>query len=203
MGLTASPEISLGRQQCGLDSVPYAGTKRIPAGRKGEGPAIGLAKTLEDAGFRMGRLRTGTPPRLRASTIDYTGLGTQPSDTPAAPFSFMNSQVKHEGNFVTCHMTNTNKKAHQYVLGRRWSSGKLVPLMGGADTLEQNFHIQQDATGPRYCPSIESKVRRGMQGGLGTLVAETCCNVFRCCASRTAMNTKCGWSPRAAVSAWI
>jgi tRNA uridine 5-carboxymethylaminomethyl modification enzyme len=94
------------------------GTKRIAAGRKGEGPAIGLAKTLEDAGFRMGRLRTGTPPRLRASTIDYTGLGTQPSDVPAAPFSFMNSQVKHEGNFVTCHMTHTNRQAHQYVLGR-------------------------------------------------------------------------------------
>eukprot|EP00045_Choanoeca_perplexa_P008917 m.84057 g.84057 ORF g.84057 m.84057 type:complete len:647 (+) comp14674_c0_seq1:88-2028(+) len=122
----------------------HIGTKRIPAGRKGEGPAIGLAKTLEDAGFRMGRLRTGTPPRLRASTIDYQGLETQPSDVPAAPFSFMNTRVAHEGNFVTCHMTHTNKQAHQYVL----------------DTQDSNVHIQQDATGPRYCPSIESKVLR-------------------------------------------
>eukprot|EP00730_Choanoeca_flexa_P016320 TRINITY_DN7680_c0_g1_i3.p1 TRINITY_DN7680_c0_g1~~TRINITY_DN7680_c0_g1_i3.p1 ORF type:complete len:643 (+),score=151.34 TRINITY_DN7680_c0_g1_i3:82-2010(+) len=122
----------------------HIGPKRIPAGRKGEGPSVGLARTLEDFGFRMGRLRTGTPPRLLASTIDYTGLVAQPSESPATPFSYLNERVKHEGQFVECHMTHTNAQAHQYVL----------------DTLDQNEHIQQDATGPRYCPSIESKVLR-------------------------------------------
>eukprot|EP00043_Microstomoeca_roanoka_P010997 m.103948 g.103948 ORF g.103948 m.103948 type:complete len:685 (-) comp15059_c1_seq1:133-2187(-) len=123
----------------------HIGMKRIPAGRRGEGPTIGLANTLENVcGFKMGRLRTGTPPRLDGRTIDYSGLIEQKSENPPEPFSYMTEQVAQIDNLVSCHMTYTNPEGHKIVL----------------ETLDQNCHIEEEVVGPRYCPSIESKVLR-------------------------------------------
>ena len=72
-----------------LRGLIHIGEKTIPAGRVGEGPAVGLAETIERLGFRMGRLKTGTPPRLDGKTIDWAGLDRQPGDEPPVPFSFM------------------------------------------------------------------------------------------------------------------
>lgn len=69
------------------------GLEVYPAGRAGDAPAIGLAKTLERIGFQMGRLKTGTPPRIKKSTIDFSNLQEHPGDNPPVPFSFMNSKV--------------------------------------------------------------------------------------------------------------
>ncbi|EGD80823.1 hypothetical protein PTSG_11724 [Salpingoeca rosetta] len=121
------------------------GTQRIPAGRKGEGPTTRLAQVLQDdCQFRMGRLRTGTPPRLHVDSIDFSGMVEQKSEYPPVPFSFLTDQVDQIDNLVSCHMTYTNAEAHAIV----------------HETLHENCHIQEEVTGPRYCPSIESKVLR-------------------------------------------
>ncbi|XP_049855553.1 protein MTO1 homolog, mitochondrial isoform X1 [Schistocerca gregaria] len=116
-----------------------------PAGRIGDAPAIGLAKTLERLGFRMGRLKTGTPPRLDGRTIDFSVCVKQPGDNPPMPFSFMNESVwiKPEDQLF-CYLTFTNEKVNKIIL----------------DNLHVNRHVREEVTGPRYCPSIESKVLR-------------------------------------------
>eukprot|EP00055_Hartaetosiga_balthica_P015906 m.97592 g.97592 ORF g.97592 m.97592 type:complete len:701 (-) comp8990_c0_seq3:2133-4235(-) len=121
------------------------GLSAIPAGRKGEKPTIGLAKTLEEVcKFRMGRMRTGTPPRLDRDSINFSSLIEQQSDFPPTPFSYMTSEVDQINNLVSCFMTNTTSQCHEIVEA----------------TLDQNCHIQEETVGPRYCPSIESKVLR-------------------------------------------
>ncbi|EDQ91263.1 uncharacterized protein MONBRDRAFT_15339 [Monosiga brevicollis MX1] len=127
-----------------LRGVINIGAYFTPAGRKGEGPSVGLAQTLETFGFKLGRLRTGTPPRIKKSTVCFDGLLEQPSDYPATPFSYLNERVALEDSFIQCHLTHTNSAAHQLV----------------HDTLHENNHVRQDALGPRYCPSIESKANR-------------------------------------------
>lgn len=77
------------------------GTKTFPAGRKGDEPATGLAKTLEEHGFGLARLKTGTPPRLDARTCDFSQLQEQHSDTPPVPFSYLNTKVANEANLVS------------------------------------------------------------------------------------------------------
>ncbi|XP_064612818.1 protein MTO1 homolog, mitochondrial-like [Liolophura sinensis] len=121
------------------------GLKRYPSGRMGDGPSVGLAKTLENAGFKMGRLKTGTPPRLDGATIDFSRLTSDSGDIPPQPFSFMNDRVliKPEEQ-IPCHLTHTNKTVDQII----------------HDTIHLNPHIREEVTGPRYCPSIESKVFR-------------------------------------------
>lgn len=128
-----------------LRGVINIGMDQFPAGRMGDEPAIGLSRTLNAAGFRLGRLKTGTPPRLDGRTIDYAGLEPQPSDRPPVPFSYMNPTVAlpYEQH-VKCHMTRTNAAAHQVVL----------------DNMHLSRHVQQDVKGPRYCPSIEAKILR-------------------------------------------
>jgi tRNA uridine 5-carboxymethylaminomethyl modification enzyme len=93
----------------------FIGTKSFPAGRQGEGPAVGLARTLEDTGFALGRLRTGTPPRVARDSINVTGLFEQVSDDPPVPFSYLSSSVNNADRLVSCHLTYTNPTTHKLV----------------------------------------------------------------------------------------
>ena len=127
-----------------LRGVIHVGTKQTPAGRVGEAPAIGLAETIERLGFRLGRLKTGTPPRIDGRTIDYSGLQEQPGDEPPTPFSFLTDKIRVPQ--ISCHITGTTAASHELIrdnLAR-------APLYCG----------QIEGTGPRYCPSIEDKVVR-------------------------------------------
>lgn len=116
-----------------------------PAGRIGDAPAIGLAKSLDTLGFKLSRLKTGTPPRILASSIDFSKLEKHYGDNPPMPFSFMNKNVwiKPEEQ-MPCHLTFTNESVNNIV----------------KDNLHVNRHVTEEVTGPRYCPSIESKVLR-------------------------------------------
>lgn len=117
-----------------------------PAGRIGDAPAIGLAKSLEVAGFKMARLKTGTPPRIKKSSIDFRNLNTQLGDSPPMPFSFMNDRVWIDADEqLPCHMTYTIPDAVDEIVRKN---------------LHCNRHVTEEITGPRYCPSIESKVLR-------------------------------------------
>ncbi|WP_374440004.1 tRNA uridine-5-carboxymethylaminomethyl(34) synthesis enzyme MnmG [Stella sp.] len=127
-----------------LRGMIHVGDRRVPAGRVGEAPAIGLARTLERAGFRLGRLKTGTPPRLDGRTIDWAGLEAQPGDSPAPPFSFLTDRITTPQ--VPCHITWTTPEAHAAIRGNLHRA----PLYSG----------QIEGVGPRYCPSIEDKVVR-------------------------------------------
>ncbi|CAH0554364.1 unnamed protein product [Brassicogethes aeneus] len=119
------------------------GLKVYPAGRIGDQPAIGLANTLESLNLRMSRLKTGTPPRLKADTINYKVCDTQKGDNPPQPFSFMNEKVwiKPEEQLV-CFLTRTTSAIENIV----------------KNNLHVNRHVSEEVNGPRYCPSIESKV---------------------------------------------
>lgn len=121
------------------------GLKIIPAGRVGDAPAIGLSSTLESLDFRMGRLKTGTPPRLDGKTIDFKNLDEHLGDNPPLPFSFLNEEVwiKPEDQ-VSCFLTFTNPVVDKIIL----------------NNLHVNRHVNEEIQGPRYCPSIESKVLR-------------------------------------------
>ncbi|UJR36069.1 hypothetical protein I4U23_028805 [Adineta vaga] len=116
-----------------------------PAGRINDQPAIDLAKSIEKLGFKMGRLKTGTPARLETKTIDFRKTVTHQGDNPPLPFSFLNKHVwlKPEQQ-LDCHLTMTTPEL--------------------ADIVRRNAHLSrhvtQDVTGPRYCPSIESKILR-------------------------------------------
>ncbi|KAK8392555.1 hypothetical protein O3P69_014747 [Scylla paramamosain] len=121
------------------------GLETRPAGRMGDEPAVGLAKTLEKLQFRLGRLKTGTPPRVAKNTIDYSQCIIQEPDHPPVPFSFLNTEVAiRPEEQLPCHLTYTSLEVEQLV----------------RDTLHQNRHVTEETTGPRYCPSIESKVLR-------------------------------------------
>lgn len=120
----------------------HIGLKAYPAGRIGEDATFGLSKTLNLAGFRLGRLKTGTPPRLSSKTIDYTNLEQQPSENPPIPMSYMNNSVDLEDRLVSCHMTSTTSGMHKLI----------------SENLDKSIHIRETVKGPRYCPSIESKI---------------------------------------------
>lgn len=120
----------------------HIGLSAYPSGRIGEKATFGLSATLRDAGFRLGRLKTGTPPRLSSRSIDYSRLLPQPSDFPPQPMSYMNENVALEDQLVQCHQTSTTAEFHQVI----------------ADNLDKSIHIRETVKGPRYCPSIESKV---------------------------------------------
>lgn len=119
-----------------------------PAGRIGDAPAIGLARTLESAGFRMGRLKTGTPPRIKKSSIRFENLEEQHGENPPVPFSFLDERVWITADQqLPCHLTHTTRAVEDIV----------------RSNLHQNRHVTEEVTGPRYCPSIESKVLRFAQ----------------------------------------
>ncbi|ANK79555.1 MAG: tRNA uridine(34) 5-carboxymethylaminomethyl synthesis enzyme MnmG [Rhizobiales bacterium NRL2] len=127
-----------------LRGLIHLGEKNWPAGRAGEAPAVGLAATLDRLGFRLGRLKTGTPPRLDRHSIDYAALEAQPGDEPPVPFSWMTARIATPQ--LPCHITETTPEAHAIIRANLARS----PMYSG----------RIESTGPRYCPSIEDKVVR-------------------------------------------
>jgi tRNA uridine 5-carboxymethylaminomethyl modification enzyme len=127
-----------------LNGLIHIGEEKIPAGRVGEAPSLGLSRTLGARGFRMGRLKTGTPPRLDGNTIDWRGLDVQAGDEPPPPFSFLTHAIATPQ--IACHITETTRETHRVIRDNLARS----PLYAGAIT----------GTGPRYCPSIEDKIVR-------------------------------------------
>lgn len=127
-----------------LRGLIHIGEKKTPAGRVGEAPAVGLALTLERLGFALGRLKTGTPPRLDGRTVDWAGLTMQPGDDPPEPFSALTEAIKTPQ--IACGITRTTAETHRIIEQNLSRS----PLYGGAIS----------GVGPRYCPSIEDKVVR-------------------------------------------
>uniref|UniRef100_A0A182JLL0 tRNA uridine 5-carboxymethylaminomethyl modification enzyme C-terminal subdomain domain-containing protein n=1 Tax=Anopheles atroparvus TaxID=41427 RepID=A0A182JLL0_ANOAO len=121
------------------------GLETRPAGRIGDEPAVGLAKSIEQLGFRLGRLKTGTPPRIQRDSIRFEVLTRHPGDDPPVPFSFLNDRVWLEATEqLDCFLTQTTPRVNEIVLRN----------------LHRNRHVTEELTGPRYCPSIESKVLR-------------------------------------------
>ena len=127
-----------------LNGLIHMGEVRIPAGRVGEKPSIGLSKTLYSLGFAMGRLKTGTPPRLDGATIDWAALEVQHGDDPPSPFSFLTERITTPR--TVCHITRTTPETHAIIRANLHRA----PIYSG----------QIESTGPRYCPSIEDKVVR-------------------------------------------
>ncbi|MEQ8586591.1 MAG: tRNA uridine-5-carboxymethylaminomethyl(34) synthesis enzyme MnmG [Thalassobaculaceae bacterium] len=122
----------------------HLGEERRPAGRVGDAPAVGLALTLERLGLPLGRLKTGTPPRLDGTTIDWSRLEVQPGDDPPEPFSTLTDLITVPQ--VPCHITYTTEATHAAIRDNL----DRAPVYSG----------QIGGTGPRYCPSIEDKVVR-------------------------------------------
>lgn len=127
-----------------LRGVIHIGEKQIPAGRVGEAPSIGLSDTLHRFGFALGRLKTGTPARLDARSIDWSQLETQPGDDPAVPFSFLTKAITTPQ--VSCYITRTTAKTHEIIR----ANIHRAPMYAG----------RIEGVGPRYCPSVEDKVMR-------------------------------------------
>jgi len=127
-----------------LRGLIHIGTEKIPAGRYGENRTVGLSYTFKRLGFRLGRLKTGTPPRLDRRTIDWDGLEIQDGDDPPVPFSYMTEAITTPQ--IGCRITYTTPETHKLI--------------------EQNLSLsamysgQIDSVGPRYCPAIEDKVVR-------------------------------------------
>lgn len=127
-----------------LNGVIHIGDQRMQGGRMGDGPSRLLAAQLAELALPVGRLKTGTPPRLDGRTIDWTALETQPGDDDPAMFSFLNRQP--EARQISCGITHTSEATHQIVRENLSRSA----MYGG--------HIE--GVGPRYCPSIEDKIVR-------------------------------------------
>src|SRR5437870_1485599 len=96
-----------------LGGLIHIGQEKIPAGRVGEAPALGLSQTLRRRGFALGRLKTGTPPRLDGTTIDWRGLAVQPGDDPPLPFSFLTTRIATPQ--IVCHITETTPRTHAVI----------------------------------------------------------------------------------------
>jgi tRNA uridine 5-carboxymethylaminomethyl modification enzyme len=132
-----------------LNGLIHIGETKIPAGRMGEAPALGLSERLYGLGLRMGRLKTGTPPRLDGKTIAWERLQEQPGDEPPVPFSFLTERITTPQ--VPCHITHTSETTHAIIEGNL----ARAPIYSGAI----------GSAGPRYCPSIEDKVVRFHERG--------------------------------------
>ena len=125
-----------------LRGLIHIGERQIPAGRVGEAPAMGLSGTLERAGLALGRLKTGTPPRLDGRTIDWPALDMQPGDNPPEPFSMLTERIATPQ--IECGITRTVAQTHEIIRDNVHRS----PMYSG----------QIASRGPRYCPSIEDKI---------------------------------------------
>jgi len=127
-----------------LRGLIHIGEQQTPAGRVGEAPAVGLSLTLERIGFALGRLKTGTPPRLDGTTIDWARLEPQPGDDPPEPFSALTGRI--ENPQIQCAITRTTEETHRIIRANVHRS----PMYSG----------QIQSRGPRYCPSVEDKIMR-------------------------------------------
>lgn len=127
-----------------LKGLIHIGLNHFPAGRAGEAAAEHLSDCMRDLGFEVGRLKTGTPPRLDKETIDFSRMIPQPGDDPPSPFSYRTDAI--ETPQVMCHLTHTNTATHDIIRDNLDRS----PLYSGVIS----------SSGPRYCPSIEDKVVR-------------------------------------------
>jgi len=127
-----------------LKGLVHVGDKNYSAGRAGDFAAMGLSAHLAELGFRIGRLKTGTCPRLDGRTIDYSELEIQPGDEPPPPFSFRTAAIERAQ--IPCHLTYTNERTHEVIRGAIDRS----PMYSGVIK----------SRGPRYCPSVEDKVMR-------------------------------------------
>ncbi|KAK4705437.1 tRNA uridine 5-carboxymethylaminomethyl modification enzyme, partial [Phenoliferia sp. Uapishka_3] len=127
-----------------LGGEAHIGLEVTPFGRLNEPASHSLSESMREAGFRLARLKTGTPPRLDKKSINFKGLLQQVGDVPASPFSFLTEKVTNEDNQVSCFQTETNATTHAIVQAN----------------LHKSIHIRETIKGPRYCPSIESKIIR-------------------------------------------
>ncbi len=127
-----------------LRGLIHLGEKTWPAGRVGEAPAMGLSRSFEQVGFALGRLKTGTPPRLDGTTIDWAAVEKQPGDDPPEPFSAMTDRITTPQ--IQCGITRTTPATHEVIRVNVHRS----PMYSG----------QIKSTGPRYCPSVEDKIMR-------------------------------------------
>ena len=127
-----------------LNGLIHIGLNQFPAGRMGDAPSIELAESLKDLGFEVGRLKTGTTPRLNGNTIDFSKAEIQKGDDPPCPFSFSTEELKQKQ--VVCYIIYTNAKTHETIK----SGLERSPLFSGVIK----------GTGARYCPSVEDKVVR-------------------------------------------
>ncbi|MFN3682162.1 MAG: FAD-dependent oxidoreductase, partial [Nitrospira sp.] len=127
-----------------LKGLIHIGLNHFPAGRAGEAPAEHLSDCMRDLGFEVGRLKTGTPPRLDKRTIDFAAMIPQAGDDPPVGFSYRTERIEQPQ--VLCHLTYTNEQTHEIIRKNLDRS----PLYRGVIS----------STGPRYCPSIEDKVVR-------------------------------------------
>jgi tRNA uridine 5-carboxymethylaminomethyl modification enzyme len=127
-----------------LRGLIHLGEKNWPAGRVGEAPAMGLSASFEEAGFTLGRLKTGTPPRLDGTSIDWSAVEMQPGDDPPEPFSVMTDRITTPQ--IQCGITRTTAATHDVIRANVHRS----PMYSG----------QIKSSGPRYCPSIEDKIVR-------------------------------------------
>jgi len=123
----------------------HIGESHHAGGRAGDPPSIALAQRLRELPFRVGRLKTGTPPRIDGRSIDYSGLQQQPGDEPVPVFSFTGTVSEHPRQ-ISCHITHTNPRTHDIIRGGLDRS----PMYSGVI----------EGIGPRYCPSIEDKIVR-------------------------------------------
>ena len=121
----------------------HIGLDVFPSGRMGEAATFGLSRSLKEAGFQLGRLKTGTPPRLDRKSINYSALEPQLGDEPPVPFSYLNDAVTVSKQ-LPCYQTETNSRSHDII----------------RENLSKSVHIRETVRGPRYCPSLESKVIR-------------------------------------------
>ena len=128
-----------------LAGLVHIGPAQYQAGRAGDPPANRLSSRLRELALPVGRLKTGTPPRLDGATIDFSRLAPQPGDEPTPVFSFVGDRAWHPRQ-VLCHITHTNERTHEIIRGAIDRS----PLYNG----------QIESTGPRYCPSVEDKIMR-------------------------------------------
>lgn len=127
-----------------LSGTIYIGDKRIDAGRIGEEPIYGLSKTLKNIGFNLGRLKTGTPPRLDKNTIDFSKTEIQRPDDIPVPFSYSTKEIVLPQ--LNCYITHTNEKTHEVLRNNIHKSAITVQKI--------------ESKSPRYCPSIEIKIER-------------------------------------------
>ena len=127
-----------------LRGIIHIGTTSRPGGRIGDAPSVALAERIDEFGLPLGRLKTGTPPRLRTSSIDWDGLEMQPSDENPVFFSFLTRRA--EARQIACGITRTNERTHDII---RQNLGRSAMYSGNVEGI-----------GPRYCPSIEDKVVR-------------------------------------------